>query len=573
MRGLAILNACLACTVHGRRVQTVLQPLASSEAQDPLLLALNPAIGGSPAVQSSKSMPHIDNALSQDHFATYSKISQTPNDTQGSSVGTPPMLLLQPLARACLPVMVIFALLWGSLPMISKSPASSRRTPVPAMTAAAEDDTTPSGTASVSTSIINIAKNIVGSGVLALSFGIASFTAAPAGVWPALAILFSLGGLSAYTFAIIARIGDEVGANSYQDIWAKVFGKISAILPALTVIFKTAVGGLSYAIILGDSFASIASLAGLPAALCKANTWILGLTGLVLLPLSLLRNLSALAIGSVIGTAGTIYTALFMFLRSLDGSYAVGGKFHALIPASSQPFFAAASASSPLLNSSIFVLVSMVATTFLAHYNAPKFYQELAKPEDGSSKVGAFSKVVAGAFGLAAILCAVIMASGFLTFGGAAQGLILNSYATTDTLAFLARLGICTSIIFSYPIIFVGLRESVLNTLKLDGSKASTHVISTLALICAVNGLSLVVKNLGLVVAVGGAVLGSALVYVFPAMMFIKATLLKKKSLEAAGEKLPAARIREMYANYGVAGLGCILGVIGVKMSLKSAGL
>ena len=38
-------------------------------------------------------------------------------------------------------------------------------------------------------------------------------------------------------------------------------------------------------------------------------------------------------------------------------------------------------------------------------------------------QVASFNMVVAGAFGLAALLCGSIMSAGYLTFGGAAQGL------------------------------------------------------------------------------------------------------------------------------------------------------
>jgi len=37
----------------------------------------------------------------------------------------------------------------------------------------------------------------------------------------------------------------------------------------------------------------------------------------------------------------------------------------------------------------------------------------------------------------------------------------------------------------------------------------------------AFNGLALVVKDLGLVIAVGGAILGSTVVYIFPALMYL----------------------------------------------------
>lgn len=127
---------------------------------------------------------------------------------------------------------------------------------------------------------------------------------------------------------------------------------------------------------------------------------------------------------------------------------------------------------------------------------------------------------------------------------------LLHSYATTDPLAFIARLGICASIIFSYPLNFVGLRDGVLNMLGLSGaaSKPSVHILATVALLCAVNGLALVVKDLGLVVSIGGALLGSALVYVFPAAMFIQATRNLSKKLQERGESLPAGRRNEMCA-------------------------
>eukprot|EP00316_Scyphosphaera_apsteinii_P008303 CAMPEP_0119346798 /NCGR_PEP_ID=MMETSP1333-20130426/108191_1 /TAXON_ID=418940 /ORGANISM="Scyphosphaera apsteinii, Strain RCC1455" /LENGTH=452 /DNA_ID=CAMNT_0007359317 /DNA_START=187 /DNA_END=1545 /DNA_ORIENTATION=- len=415
--------------------------------------------------------------------------------------------------------------------------------------------------------IVNLAKNIVGSGVLALAGGVAAFSGSPIALLPAITILLFLGMCSGYSFAIIARVGEAVGADTYRDTWTKVFGERTALLPSVTVVFKTLVGGLCYAIILGDMAASISKLAGAPSLLLRPNVWIFIVSALILLPLCLLRDLSSLAFGSVVGTAGTLYTALFMALRGVDGSYRIGGKFHGAIAAASQPNFVAASAAAPVLNLRIFVLVSMLATAFLAHYNAPKMYQDLAPPPDGSPKLPRFNLVVAGAFGLAALLCGSIMAGGFLTFGAASQGLILNNYATSDKLAFLARLGIGLSIIFSYPLNFVGLRDGVLGLFgwrKLAERRTDVHVLATLALMIGVNGAAFFLKDLGLVVAFGGAILGSALVYIFPALMFIGYQHSLPTEKRAKGE---------LALNYGLAGLGGFLGVVGAFMSLKKAGV
>jgi len=160
--------------------------------------------------------------------------------------------------------------------------------------------------ASVPASTVNLAKNIVGAGVLALASGVSSFSSSRAALPPALAIMLLLCSMSGYTFSTIARVGNAVGADSYRDTWAKVFGESTAIIPAFTVTFKTLCGALAYSIIVGDSFASIGKLVGGPALLASSNFMIVLLSIFVFLPLCLMRNLSSLAIGSVIGTAGTL---------------------------------------------------------------------------------------------------------------------------------------------------------------------------------------------------------------------------------------------------------------------------
>ena len=162
--------------------------------------------------------------------------------------------------------------------------------------------------ASVPSSTVNLAKNIVGAGVLALASGVSSFSSSRAALPPALAIMLLLCSMSGYTFSTIARVGNAVGADSYRDTWAKVFGEKTAIIPAFTVTFKTLCGALAYSIIVGDSFASIGKLVGGPALLASSNFMIVLLSIFVFLPLCLMRNLSSLAIGSVIGTAGTLYS-------------------------------------------------------------------------------------------------------------------------------------------------------------------------------------------------------------------------------------------------------------------------
>lgn len=268
-------------------------------------------------------------------------------------------------------------------PALGSAVSGSRVPRGPVLSAATASALPPSGGASMPSTIANLAKNIVGSGVLALAAGVGAFSGARVAIVPALALLFMMCGLSGYTFSSIARVSAAVGASSYRDAWSKVFGQRSAAFPNAAIVFKTFVGCLAYAIILGDSAASMASLAGGTGALAAPNLWIGLISTCILLPLCLLRDLSSLSVGSIIGTLGTSYTAIFMAIRCLDGSYAAGGARAALIPASARPAFSAPVGVLGGLNLKSLVLVSMLATTFLAHYNAPKFYTELAAPKKG----------------------------------------------------------------------------------------------------------------------------------------------------------------------------------------------
>ena len=480
----------------------------------------------------------------------------------------------------------------------------------------------PSGASSTST-IINLAKSIVGSGVLALAAGIAALSASKLALVPALTAMAILAAISCYTFSIIARVGDAVGEDTYRATWAKIFGERTAAIPDCVVCFECFFGAVAFSIIIGDTFAALGSLAGLPPLLCRPNTWILLLSGAVLLPLCLLRDLSSLAYGSVIGNAGTLcaaalaprprperpypctrilyafthrgaapgrYTAIFMTVRALDGSYRPGGKFHALVPPAMRPSFTALDAAGgprSLLNPSLFVLVSMLSTAFLAHFNANKLYNELAPPADGSPKIGRFNAASAVAFAIAALLSGGIAAAGFLTFGASSQGLILNNYATGDRMASLARLGIGLSIVFSYPLNFLALRSGVHGMLKLDGASGPVHLVSTLLLFGAATALSMLIKDLGLLIALPGALLGSALVYIFPALMAIgnakqaaaaaaagggpkPAGGARPRQAAAAAAKPAAVRSRaELVVNYGLVGLGVVLAVVGGAVTLN----
>ena len=128
-----------------------------------------------------------------------------------------PTALLTITALSCVPAFVALTpkptAITQSQPALARSArpaiAHPQRAPLSAVSLQAAAAPKPGGGATVSASIINMFKNIVGSGVLALAAGVAAFSSAPIALLPSLALLLVVGGISGYTYSTIARVGDH----------------------------------------------------------------------------------------------------------------------------------------------------------------------------------------------------------------------------------------------------------------------------------------------------------------------------------------------------------------------------
>ena len=295
--------------------------------------------------------------------------------------------------------------------------------------------------------------------------GIAAFGDAPSAVLPATLFIATIGGLSGYAFSLIGRICAFTGANSYRDAWSKTIGEKTSIIPAASCTFKTSLAILAYSMVLADTGKALLTTAGIN--LSRTNT-LLGLTSFCLLPLCLLKNLASLAPFSLLGVIGMGYTCFAMIARLFSGSYTVpAGALLSGVSSSLQPTFGTKGAMAALSPNS-FILICMLryvhthiywfittnifskhlyyisfllfvggdiiwiySTAYMAHFNAPKFYTELK-----NNTVKRYNILVSSSFAISIAIFAAIASAGFLTFGSASSGLILNNYANKVRFSF-----------------------------------------------------------------------------------------------------------------------------------------
>jgi len=414
------------------------------------------------------------------------------------------------------------------------------------------------GAATMASEDFSLVKNVVATGALALSSGIAVFGNAYSAIFPATILTILLGVINAYYFSLIGRVCSITGARSYREAWESSVGKRGSFLVSLACsIGPAALGALSCSMILADSILSLFVTAGFQECARTKCLWLI--TGVVVFPLCLLKNLRVLAPFSMLGIACILFTLIAMMVRYFDGTYdsEKTGKFVQDLPLEYQPSFGSIGAAG-VFSFRAFPLLCMLAQAYLAHYNAPRFYFELK-----NHTIPRFDIVVFTSYAISAAFNILIGVVGFLTFGENSDGYILNNYSTNDVAASLSRLAITTSVVFSYPIIFVGVRDGTIDLLQIpiDAQTYVLHVGLTAILLLILTIIATFVQDLGVVNSLGGATLGTAVIYICPSIMFSSAV----KNL---GIRATEAQQMEVIFTLILMCLGIVIGSIGVVMAL-----
>jgi amino acid permease len=368
-----------------------------------------------------------------------------------------------------------------------------------------------SGT-SICQAVTNLVKNIVGVGILSLPFGVAEGT----GIGVAIAATLVLGLFSCYTFALLGRQCSAFGVLSFGALGGAAFGPNCESLFNWTNTVYPFFTCVSFSIVLADSFRDILTTAHAPEWLAERTATLLVTTSFVLLPLCLLQDLRFLSCSSLVGNAAIAYTIAFMAVRRFDHSYAPGGEYFEQLRPAYRPEFL--EPPQPwMVGVRSLVLACTLSTAFMAHYNSPRFYEQL-RDRSASRHV----QVSIAAFAIVIAALASVSWIGFTTFGVHCQGLILNNYSTADPLATGARIAIGASVMFTYPLGFTALRDGVASLLGLQRAgnpqlpsalPFRAHASLTLTLVSAVTALACLVSDLGLINSLRGAIVSRHALY------------------------------------------------------------
>lgn len=356
---------------------------------------------------------------------------------------------------------------------------------------------------------INTTNSILGSGIIGIPYG---FKTSGLGLGIVFLIIGTL--ISNYTLKLILIFGNKVEEKTYTETIGKAYGKRGWWIGLIVHFVFTLGVVVLYLVALGDGITRVVVrysgevFVGTP--LVDRRFIMFLVVVLILLPLSLYRNLHKFRYWSLIG----IFCVVFLIVFMLTKLVIIGPIYNS--PTSSTFHFAEKGALKGL---------SVIIMSLICHQNTFVLANSMENRNDNEWK-----QVVDYSY-LMSIICILVFAIfSYIAFGEYTDVDILNNFCVNDDYATVARIFSIMSLIFVIPVQCFVLREIlhvVLNRYfhretKTDRNKFLEHIIITLIILLVSLGLSLISYCLNIIAEISGGVLGCFAAFILPTVCYIK---------------------------------------------------
>ena len=347
---------------------------------------------------------------------------------------------------------------------------------------------------SVASAIVNLTKNLLGAGMLSLPMAFSLTGDYRIGLF--LLTLVSI--MSGSTFIMLGHACRLTGERTFRGLVQSLFGGRLVWLVDLTIAFNSFFACLALLAVIGDFLSrSLTSYAGH----AVSRVPCVALIGfLVILPLCLLPRLESLKSFSAVGLIASSYAIGYVIVDSIK----------------CQPL-ASPAEGTLALHASTLKSWALFSTCFLGHYNAPKFFSELAHPNQ-------FTRFCAISYTLVALVYVLFAIAGYHRFGDSVHGDVLESYTKVDGWLNAAWLSMGFGITFTYPLVFSALKEIFNERFRSSlSSNPNGSMIAPLIIVPLTILIAAYSKDVSTFNAIKGASSATILGFILPPAIYIKA--------------------------------------------------
>ncbi|OQR81917.1 sodium-coupled neutral amino acid transporter [Thraustotheca clavata] len=360
---------------------------------------------------------------------------------------------------------------------------------------------------SIRGSIFNLCGATLGAGALSLPYAVAV-----SGVVFAIVQLVCAGLLTVYTIHLLLRAGDMTSLISYEDLALHCFGrKVERFVEVNIFVFCFGIS-VAYLVTLGDIISPLGALLFGDDSFF-AQRWVLMtiFCFVIMLPLSLLKDISSLQFSSMLGVFSIIFLVLAVAIRSImiANENGLATNLQWGLNVSDGPNF--------------MLSVPIVMFAFTCQVNVFSIYAELQNP-----CIERMSKVAKRATSVSVTIYLVVGLIAYLAFGSTLsdpehKGNILLSFALNDTLIAISRAALTFTVAVAFPLNIFPCRFT-LDKMFFASAKDSMirHVVVTCGLVFAALILAIFCPSINVVFGIIGGTCSSVVCFCFPAAFIIK---------------------------------------------------
>ncbi|XP_054480328.1 sodium-coupled neutral amino acid symporter 2 [Anoplopoma fimbria] len=399
------------------------------------------------------------------------------------------------------------------------------------------------GNASFGMSVFNLGNAIMGSGILGLSYAMAN-----TGIALFVILLVSVAIFSLYSVHLLLKTANEGGALVYEQLGYKAFGMPGKLAASCSITMQNIGAMSSYLYIVKYELPIV-----IQAFVGTSNQeWytngdylVLLVTFVIILPLSLLRNLGYLGYTSGLSLLCMVFFLIVVIIKKFQLPCPLPENTRSLNETISKVLnitFSHMNSTAVdysedvctpkyfVFNSQTVYAVPILTFAFVCHPAILPMYEELK--DRSRQKMQGVANVSFLAMFIMYLLAALF---GYLTFNVRVEPELLHTYSKiydSDVILLIVRLAVLTAVTLTVPVVLFPIRTSV-NQLLCASKDFSwiRHTIITVVLLAGTNALVIFVPTIRDIFGFIGASAAAMLIFILPSAFYIK--LVKKESMKS----------------------------------------
>ncbi|CAL8338166.1 unnamed protein product [Merluccius merluccius] len=388
------------------------------------------------------------------------------------------------------------------------------------------------GKTSFGMSVFNLGNAIMGSGILGLAYAMAN-----TGVLLFLFLLTAVAALSSYSIHLLLKSSGIVGIRAYEQLGYRAFGTPGKMAAGIAITLQN-IGAMSSYLYIVKSELPLVIQAFMridPSSdlwYINGNYLVMIVSASIILPLALMKQLGYLGY-----TSGFSLSCMVFFLTAvifkkfqipcpfeefvanatsdhLNRTHSVSHDFHSDVEVDCGPRMFT-------INSHTAYTIPILAFAFVCHPEVLPIYTELRNPtKKRMQQVSNISILVMYTMYFLAALF------GYLTFYGNVEPELLHTYSRIDpydTLILCVRVAVLTAVTLTVPIVLFPVRRAIQQMLFPSKSfNWLRHTAIAVVLLTLINLMVIFAPNILGIFGFIGATSAPCLIFIFPAIFYIR---------------------------------------------------